>query len=104
MKAPNLAHPACFDNRFQFLDWVHAARVANPGPSGYCADCTPEYKDAMIKANRCAHPNVVFRVYNEEGVIGLRKLKDRQEMHEEVRNALDSADYKQRAGEWPREL
>ena len=27
-----------------------------------------------------------------------------KELHEEVRNALDSADFKQRAGEWPREL
>lgn len=25
-------------------------------------------------------------------------------MHDEVRNALDSADFKQRMGQWPREL
>lgn len=48
----------------------------------------------IVKAKRCAHPAVVFRVYNEEGMIGLRK--DRKEMHEEVRAALDSEDYKQR--------
>lgn len=98
MRAPNLPHPACFNSRVQFLDWVHAARVVSPGPSGYCADCTPEYKDEMVKAKRCAHPAVVFRVYNEEGMIGLRKAKDRKEMHEEVRAALDSEDYKQMAG------
>jgi hypothetical protein len=27
-----------------------------------------------------------------------------RELHEEVRNALDSADFKQRMGQWPREL
>jgi hypothetical protein len=99
-----LSYPRCFKSRAQFIDWVHAARVANPGPSGYCVDCTSEYKEKMLKADRCTYPAVMFRNVKEEGVIGLRKLKDRQEMHEEVRNALDSADYKQRAGEWPREL
>jgi hypothetical protein len=104
MTSSSSSYPRCFKNRAQFIAWVHAARIANPGPSGYCVDCTPEYKKEMLKADRCAHPAVLFRSFKEDGVIGLRKLKDRKEMHEEVRAALDSADYKQRAGEWPREL
>lgn len=34
----------------------------------------------------------------------LPKRDKARELHEEVRNALDSADIKQRMGQWPREL
>lgn len=98
MTSSSSSYPRCFENRAQFIDWVHAARVANPGPSGYCVDCTLEYKEKMLKADRCTYPAVMFRNVKEEGVIGLRKLNDRQKMHDEVRNALDSADLKQRMG------
>jgi hypothetical protein len=37
-------------------------------------------------------------------VVNEAKRDTARELHEEVRNALDSADIKQRMGQWPREL
>jgi hypothetical protein len=37
-------------------------------------------------------------------VVNEAKRDTVRELHEEVRNALDSADIKQRMGQWPREL
>ena len=28
--------------------------------NGYCEDCTPTYKAAMVEAGRCEHPSVTF--------------------------------------------
>lgn len=53
-------YPKCFDSLEQYMLWKNVARNAYPGASGICADCTPEYKEKMIKANRCARPLTYF--------------------------------------------
>jgi hypothetical protein len=59
-------HPACFRDRKQFVEWVKFARMAKPHPNhSYCEDCTPQYKELMLKQDRCAFPGVTFR--NTEG-------------------------------------
>jgi len=52
--------PACFDSMEQFKLWQEAARAAYPGASFICSDCTPEYRDRMVKQNRCAKPLTRF--------------------------------------------
>ena len=77
MKYPQSHQPLCFRSFTQWLDWLHAARVANPGPNGYCLDCTPEYKKQMVAEKRCEFPLVAFRMLDGE-LVGWRKLKDRK--------------------------
>lgn len=53
--------PRCFHNHQQFTIWMAAAR--NTGgcyETGYCTDCTPEYKQRMQDAKRCEHPEIKF--------------------------------------------
>ena len=41
--------PKCFNSVVEWRDWQKAARVLNPGSSGYCTDCTFKYKNKMVK-------------------------------------------------------
>jgi hypothetical protein len=74
--------PRCFNSYKEFKLWVTAARGAHPAPGhGYCEDCTPQYKDKMVEANRCAYPEVIFKVLQGEFVGRrsreyIRKLRD----------------------------
>jgi hypothetical protein len=64
--------PRCFNSVVQWRDWLKAARVLNPGSSGYCTDCTFKYKNQMIKENRCNYPTVKFKLI-DGGVEGVRE-------------------------------
>jgi len=55
-----MEYPACFDSFEQFRLWKEAARAASPGGSYICSDCTPKYKEDMIKQKRCAKPLTRF--------------------------------------------
>lgn len=64
--------PRCFSQEAWLL-WLEAARSALPPRNGlrehrWCSDCTPEYKQKMVDAKRCAHPEVLFRV-DEDGFL-----------------------------------
>ena len=43
----------------QFDGWRHWARIAPPGPLGFCEDCTRQYQNEMRRQDRCKHPEVV---------------------------------------------
>jgi len=69
------AKPLCFDTMKDFKSWVAAARASHPHPAhSYCEDCTQEYKDRMIIANRCGHPQTIFRRFHGE-VVGRRPVE-----------------------------
>jgi hypothetical protein len=43
-----------------------------PDPSGFCASCTPEYRDKMHSVGKCRHPDVVFTEDDDGEVTGHR--------------------------------
>lgn len=53
--------PPCFSSEEQWVTWciLEAARpIAN---SGFCYDCMPAFKTAMLNANKCEHPLTSFK-------------------------------------------
>lgn len=53
--------PKCFHNHSQFTTWMKAARATGGcHEAGFCTDCTEEYKNRMLAAGRCEHPDVRF--------------------------------------------
>lgn len=56
--------PACFDNDEQYEQWKAAAEEVDEThltrTCGYCIDCTPSFKERMLEAGRCEHPDVTF--------------------------------------------
>lgn len=64
--------PDCFDTLEQYKRWTCAAQIYRPGPSGYCADCTPAYQAEMRLQDRCAHPAVIFSFSETDGWEGRR--------------------------------
>jgi hypothetical protein len=77
--------PLCFNSMLEWKDWQKAARVLNPGSSGYCTDCTFKYKNQMVKENRCSYPTVKFKLIEDGGVEGVRE-KLWFEKHNDVPN------------------
>ena len=81
-RAKPSAKPACFNTMKDFKSWVEAARSSHPHPAhSYCEDCTAEYRDKMIIAGRCGHPQTKFKkVYGElvgrRPVTEIKKLRD----------------------------
>ena len=57
--------PRCTSKR-DYEHWLEAARVARPGPNGFCSDCTKVYQREMVKAERCEYPNRVIREVEDE--------------------------------------
>lgn len=62
--------PLCFSLR-QWKEWRIYAVQVNPADT-YCEDCTPEYKERMMKENRCLWPCVEFKVDTDGMLIGTR--------------------------------
>lgn len=56
--------PMCTDAQ-TYDEWRDAARKSPPGEAGFCTDCTPDYQQMMIANNRCDHPWVKFKLYEE---------------------------------------
>lgn len=64
----------CFESFEQFKLWKDAARMAPPGNSGYCTDCTPDYQNRMIKDGRCEFPDTRFHTDKHGWVEGVRNF------------------------------
>jgi|DEB19_MinimDraft_3_1074340.scaffolds.fasta_scaffold15287_3 hypothetical protein len=60
--------PACFSSQEQYEEWRELANKTTGLSSGYCTDCTPEYKAEMLLQERCAHRNVEFGL-DEDGLL-----------------------------------
>ena len=55
--------PKCFDTHAKWQEYVAACMVSRKDEAGYvnqCWDCTPEYKQAMMRKGACEHPETVF--------------------------------------------
>ena len=76
-----LAAPPCFPLA-QWDIWVKGekrmARTANFAfqVDGYCAQCTPEYRDRMKEQGLCNHPHVEFFPDEDGDLIGRRPQTD----------------------------
>lgn len=55
--------PSCFDAHAKWREYVAACIISRRDESGYinqCRDCTPEFKQAMMRSGACQHPETVF--------------------------------------------
>lgn len=56
--------PICWDDAASWVVWNYYNSQlplgSSAAPEHFCADCTQEYKDKMVKAGRCAYPEVRF--------------------------------------------
>ena len=71
-------YPPCFESADQFTDWKKFARAsAFDSAASVCADCTPEYKDRMMKEDRCSEPRVTFVMFHGEliGELPIDRIK-----------------------------
>lgn len=58
--APHAA-PACFDNKEHYKSYMLLKKMSvNTMDYNFCMDCTPEFKDEMLKCGRCEHPETQF--------------------------------------------
>lgn len=56
-----LPMPECFDNAEQWSQYQKLWRLSKGSARlDMCYDCLPHYRDEMIKAGRCTHPETVF--------------------------------------------
>lgn len=66
--------PKCFHNSMEFASWATmAAFTGGCYESGFCTDCTPEYKAKMLAANRCEHPEIRFCLDQDGFIQGTAK-------------------------------
>lgn len=70
----------CFDSTREYEAWLSMMRSSGgyaygSKTHGPCWDCTPEYKDAMVKAKRCEHPETVFKLTREGEMVGMWKKR-----------------------------
>lgn len=52
--------PACFDSQKSWGIYKVLSQLTAINGHTYCTDCTPEHRDAMIAAGRCAFPGTTF--------------------------------------------
>jgi hypothetical protein len=68
--------PPCFSGQGQWEDyvacWCVNERLASHYSKHveYCRDCTPEHKRQMMEQGRCAHPETLF-VLKEDEIVGV---------------------------------
>lgn len=53
---------SCFPSAWHFEAWRRLAPRTIPP----CTDCSPAYRDAMVRQGRCRHPGVVFDLADGE--------------------------------------
>jgi hypothetical protein len=58
--------PLCFFSPADFERW----RESRPRCESHCKDCLPAYQLRMKKLQRCEHPEVMFTLDDEGGVVG----------------------------------
>lgn len=57
-------HPACFPDAEGFRQWYLLLVLSGEHRrSGYCLDCTPEYKTQMMAEGRCEHPETKWVMF-----------------------------------------
>lgn len=67
--------PRCFESEDQWDEFQMLWALSNRGTKpNMCHDCTPEWRNQMIRADRCAHPETVF-VMNDGEVVGVNGSK-----------------------------
>lgn len=58
--------PPCFDSTQAYREYAVAFYLAQPSGHGsqfsvdHCRDCEPKFKQRMVDAGRCSHPETVF--------------------------------------------
>lgn len=60
--------PLCFSSLEQYERW----RKSFQCPRSHCHDCLPAYQLRMKKQRRCEHPETMFTLDEEGGVVGHR--------------------------------
>lgn len=70
--------PACWDKKEDWAAWNQLNKkvglVREDKLANYCTDCTEEYKQKMLQANRCAHPETEFVLVRGTNIkVGYRK-------------------------------
>jgi hypothetical protein len=58
--------PRCANSTAEYEEWRHFSRFQFL-PSGFCTDCTPEYKQKMMLEGRCDYPEIQF--YENDGYL-----------------------------------
>lgn len=58
--------PRCANSTAEYEEWRHFSRFQFL-PSGFCTDCTPEYKQKMMLEGRCDYPEIQF--YDNDGYL-----------------------------------
>jgi hypothetical protein len=64
--------PSCFESVAQWVEWKSLANFSGKFVGReipYCEDCLPDYRDRMILAGKCTHPETVF--ISEPGGVGV---------------------------------
>jgi len=63
--------PKCVDTDREWAEWIKYAFIGKTSFRTYCLDCSMDYQDDMIKADRCQFPNFktkdIFHKYNKKG-------------------------------------
>lgn len=58
--------PRCFESTLAYREYAVAFYLAQPSGHGsqffvdHCRDCGPKFKQRMVEAGRCSHPETVF--------------------------------------------
>jgi hypothetical protein len=59
----------------QYKEWLGAYRASrllgNKKICGFCADCLPDYANAMREQGRCEYTDIVFEEDSEGGIVGV---------------------------------
>jgi hypothetical protein len=63
--------PQCFDSEDQYKQWGSLASLSGLSKRKICADCTPDYRDRMTGAGRCANPQTVFVIDKGGATVGV---------------------------------
>jgi len=85
-----LVQPKCCGQE-DWRAWIFYARMARPGPGGFCEDCTPEFQSRMVGCGRCSHPEIRFVVHRGE-LIGAPPPKTPRPAKKKVRKGVDSGE------------
>jgi len=59
--------PRCSNSPEEYAEWRRFSRFQYL-PSGFCTDCTPDYKCKMMREGRCDYPEIEFDE-NDDGYL-----------------------------------
>lgn len=58
--------PNCFPSLLDFERWKNSLGAE----CGHCHDCMPTYQLRMKKLRRCEHPEIMFTIDEDRGIVG----------------------------------